>query len=781
MALLRGKDWQPSAALLHEQLMLARKKRLALDFFPLGVDNAHIDVYLDPALVRSIESLVLLSLTKQVQYFQILQHPPTVDSDARLHFQETYSTLSIRVAQRARAASCREIYQLFVLAVVKKIYLVVEEQLAKYCQSLDHQGEGLSIQTSVAPNESASLFRQHQKQLHFLTSQEVLEQLHSVELQLRKQRKGILALSWPVLPEMLFNPLLHLIDLDHEETFFQLYPLLFIKPDRFRRFESSVLAVLSPYLPDCPQALGDEEVKLDLAALELRRDGGQLPGYAQVEAYLRLVMKAEEYQNNQRSWYDNPENLMWLFEPHSASRRSIPWGEKEWLGFQDRLLSSLEEKLYYTGLMDQIAASAVLPDTYISLGKKATLHLLFEYLCGKKKKDYPMMPIKYRDQTDKNAYQTRLDEAFMRIRQASSQQRRQWILQALEGYARLRRDLKLAWEMYRNMDLIRLLNTPEELALSQANNLLQDFTLQQDKREGAVLGHVILKADLRGSTQLIDRMLENGLNPAAYFSENLFDPINTLLRRYGAEKVFLEGDAVILMILDKEDHSGLVVARACGLANDIIKLVATRNRDNRVLGLPKLELGIGLSYLSEPPNYLFDEGRKITISPAINYADRLSSCSSRKFEGFSFLSRDSRVEVIVPSEEGGAYCGKDLMYRYNVNGIELDQPAFHHLVGELTLHKVKLSSFAAKNGEKERYYIGRFPDLQGKTKWLMVRRGTVKRWDGSQLMLIEDENRAYFYELVTDVKLTRKVRNRLKDKIAQEARSSIHNSVDRQF
>ena len=46
--------------------------------------------------------------------------------------------------------------------------------------------------------------------------------------------------------------------------------------------------------------------------------------------------------------------------------------------------------------------------------------------------------------------------------------------------------------------------------------------------------------------------MEQGLNPASYFSLNFYDPVNKLLGKYGAQKVFLEGDAIILAILERE-------------------------------------------------------------------------------------------------------------------------------------------------------------------------------------------------------------------------------------
>jgi len=67
---------------------------------------------------------------------------------------------------------------------------------------------------------------------------------------------------------------------------------------------------------------------------------------------------------------------------------------------------------------------------------------------------------------------------------------------------------------------------------------------QQDK----VVSHVIIKADVRGSTRMTQDLLSRGLNPASHFSLNLHEPVKKLLDRYAAKKVFIEGDAIILAI-----------------------------------------------------------------------------------------------------------------------------------------------------------------------------------------------------------------------------------------
>jgi len=180
------------------------------------------------------------------------------------------------------------------------------------------------------------------------------------------------------------------------------------------------------------------------------------------------------------------------------------------------------------------------------------------------------------------------------------------------------------------MDSIYLITEEKIILLSRENRSLFEFLLPDEriKEEKPIANHVILKADIRGSMAINHTMRSKGLNAASYFSLNFFDPISSILSEYGAAKVFIEGDAIILSIFENEDTEQInySVARACGLAIKMLQIVQRYNEKNKENNLPALELGIGICYCQGPPAFLFDGDSRIMISPAINQADRLSSC-----------------------------------------------------------------------------------------------------------------------------------------------------------
>ena len=91
--------------------------------------------------------------------------------------------------------------------------------------------------------------------------------------------------------------------------------------------------------------------------------------------------------------------------------------------------------------------------------------------------------------------------------------------------------------------------------------------------------HAIVKADVRGSTRITRDLLARGLNPATLFSQYFYEPVKKILDRYGAAKVFIEGDAMVLAIFETESNCQhqRAVSKACVLARQILAIAAAYN------------------------------------------------------------------------------------------------------------------------------------------------------------------------------------------------------------
>src|SRR6202040_3558928 len=168
----------------------------------------------------------------------------------------------------------------------------------------------------------------------------------------------------------------------------------------------------------------------------------------------------------------------------------------------------------------------------------------------------------------------------------------------LRDFMLYHRDLRRLEVLNRALEKVNLIANEKLRDLSRLNGTLYEFVLTEETKnagEKAVVRHVILKADVRDSSRLTRSLLQREMNPASYFSLNFYDPVNKLLAKYGAQKVFVEGDAVILALLEREGESTLAVSRACVLAREIIEIVRGYNQLLERSGMPELELGVGIT------------------------------------------------------------------------------------------------------------------------------------------------------------------------------------------
>jgi hypothetical protein len=345
-----------------------------------------------------------------------------------------------------------------------------------------------------------------------------------------------------------------------------------------------------------------------------------------------------------------------------------------------------------------------------------------------------------------------LNRKVVQMERMASRRKKEYLVRFLRAFCRYHRDF-CCYNIYREAaERINLVTDKKILALSRANRTLYEFLLphEQESGEKPIMNHTIIKADLRGSTDITHQMNDRGLNPASYFSLNFFDPITEILSEYDAHKVFIEGDAIILSIFEREDtpSTWYGVARACGMAINMLMIIKRYNKKSLHYHLPLLELGIGICHRADAPTFLFDGDNRIMISPAINLADRLSGChkSVRRF----IHNKTSPFNLYVfqgASDQELQATTDDLFLRYNVNGIELNEVGFRKLAQEIDL-KQFYGDIPELRLEKIRLYTGKFPTRSGRYQRLVVREADVPAVDPANFSQHHVTKRKY-YEICT--------------------------------
>lgn len=322
----------------------------------------------------------------------------------------------------------------------------------------------------------------------------------------------------------------------------------------------------------------------------------------------------------------------------------------------------------------------------------------------------------------------------------------------LRDFMRYHRDLRRFEALISAMDAVNLIGNEKLRELSVINNTLYEFLLPEEQKpaEEKIIRHVVLKADVRDSTTLTRLLSERGLNPASYFSLNFYEPINKLLPKYAATKVFIEGDAIILALFEREGEAPLAVAKTCVLAREMIEIVRAYNEQSQKQGLPTLELGIGISYQDSAPMYLMDGANRIMISRALNESDRLSSCSkgARKY----LAGRPSAFNVYsfqtVEEEDTGGNLDEFLV-RYNIGGVNMNEAAFRKLRQEIALQAIQPKVPPLWPGEQVVLYSGVVAVAPGVFHKLVIREADIPHVDPRELKVKNWTGHKY-YEVCTN-------------------------------
>jgi hypothetical protein len=302
----------------------------------------------------------------------------------------------------------------------------------------------------------------------------------------------------------------------------------------------------------------------------------------------------------------------------------------------------------------------------------------------------------------------------------------------LRDFFRYHRDLRQLEALNSALDSVNLIGSEKLRELSSLNGTLYEFLLADEQKpaEERVLHHVIIKADIRDSTRLTRSLMERGLNPASYFSLNFFEPVYKLLPKYEAIKVFLEGDAMILALLEREGAPRFAVSRACALAREILDIVRGYNHLLQRSGLPALELGLGVCLQESAPLYLLDGDQRIMISDALNESDRLSSCSKRARKAVEPLESNFNVYAFqTVSDDDAGENVEDFVMNYNLNGIRMNESAFRKLSTEISLEQQVLEVPALWGTEQFKIYSGVVPLGNGVFRKIAIRESRVPQID----------------------------------------------------
>ena len=732
-----------------------------------GIDNYHIDILISQSFTNVVKSLVdnqikLLMAGKKLQSkssdLDVLRNTYAGIMEISLH--RTKKDLSPETLAILQFGLPKYIIQ-ETRGVLDRIGHQLEEQL-------DQQRQGGS-RISLTTQQKLVDFRKNYSTYLYRVCRLLFKQLQREENnELRALRNQYLDDVLPQSEILMFNPLLCSRDLDLPWMLMENYALWaegnagFLSMNEalekffFRKIKKlKGLPVRNQKKGISPQSEVHDELGGLFASQNLL---GAIPDHPGIY---------EEF-----CWLEEPGNIRLLFDP-GLHQGLYEKARSESGFFKARSLRSSARKFekIFTGVRKAMGGEDTVKRMYASYLVRASwtekhaelldLDDACRYVAGQDRKKI----ISELNQTEDGALTLvkNLDQLADYFDQKYKQEIDEKLLQMVTDWSRYRLHLKCFRFVHRIFSRINVITDPEKITLSREAGQLHELLTEKeykesDKGQDEIVRHTIIKADVRGSTTVTTELMRKNLNPASYFSQRFFEPINSLLTTYGASKVFIEGDAIILSIYEhgNDPQQWYSVSRACGIARGIIDIVNSRNAHARQMQLPLLEIGIGICFADFKPLFLYDEHKPIMISSAIGDADRMSSSSWKlrnqlKLNGFSVdvleLSRADRMR----GEKGQEHI------RYNVNGILLDTVAFQKLRSEIKLRKLNLRLA----GQPVALYVGSYPDIDGKLRELVVREGKVRVWENDHVV-DKSETGEVYHEIVTNSKINTQIVGMLK-------------------
>ena len=758
---------------------------LPMGSLAIGVDNIHHDVYLSPRFVQAARDY-LFELIRQhtaAAYMSGIELRNTKSIDGA-GFRKLLSELLQSAVTQAKFQKNIEIDVLFRLAILKFLSQELGSQFANIVQEgkewIRQRGEHFerSQQAHVIKAKLSELQSARRSVLRAVGQQLAQMVVDAEENVVNKTRRALFGEEFAPYYELLKNRLIFLDGGKDDSYFLEHFVLLgnYVRdPDRFEAMDAlfreflqqagvaiaqdpEFLAAQQEHQAMLNQVQGmrDEianlEVQRDLHCKKLERGDGFLGKFlgsgdpANLKASLNDIelrlkhqqLKLEEFAPQIEAAKQKLDFFLkdhngklgdFLNDPENARRLFDPGAEPESLRAQrEQLLSRLLERLEQQDVLYHVLASYEIRPVAAQYHPPLHLQQLRKALVSKdelKRVEQVLKQVPAKQLSAKP-----IEELGKKIRRYSRDEMQGLVLRFALDFLRLRRELRDAEHLTSCMERINLVSTEQARDLSRLNNRLYECVLQEEAKpqQDAVVSHVIIKADVRGSTKMTQDLLSRGLNPASHFSLNLHEPVKKLLDRYSAKKVFIEGDAIILAIFETESSRAYArpVAKACILARQILTVCNSYNDSAAKSELPALELGLGIAYQGSAPAYWTDGDSRIMISKALNLSDRLSGCTKLARRMLSEQRSSFSIFHFLQTMQGASAEELDeFLVRYNRNGIELNEEGFQKLSEEISLESVETKLEQPWGKDAVTLFYGEVPIGDG-VELLVLRKGAAR-------------------------------------------------------
>ncbi len=729
----------------------------------LGVDNVRYDVYISSEFRKVTERFIFELIIKYAEASEPFIINPEINwFKETSEFQRLCSEILTDGVNNAKSDSEIQIDFLAQTALVKMLTEEIQnqyEEAIQHCKNVIRKQEfSHQMEETLKLREEVASIIQRKNQIVRNVGAELFEYFIEVQNDVNKLRTSNFGDNAQLPEELFSNPILQMAT--HSDGFFMIENYVLMG----HRLEDPV----------------NYNTLINLLTAFLNRMDRQSEKHektAEDTHYKSLKSYTTSYDTLADGWIKHIDNIDKLFNyfhsqtvlkelrQNNAAPQKIQ-SVKETIKLQKKLLNQILKLISKEKMINGIVAAYQMRPMFERYCPPLSPQECLQYLVVPKARKNTLRKLKrFKKYFGKSFPLSPLKRTIRSIRATSRQDQKKYLLRFLKDFSYYHRDLRNNLLIRETSDSINITTDEKIINLSRSNHCLYEFILSYedvfDKKP--IINHAVLKADVRGSSAIIEQMKSKKLNPASNFSFNFFEPISKLLSLYGAVKIFIEGDAIILSIFEHQDAPGrwYSVSRACGLAINILMIVRKYNKRNRKKGLPRLELGVGVGFSNAPPTFFYDEEKQIMISPAITDADRLSRCDKTLRQHLSKERLPFNVYELQPvlnPETSILFNSKTL--RYNVKGVQLSHKGFKKLSKEIHLKRLECQ-IPEIGQEPLTFYTGKFPTAAGNFQRLIIREANIPEMSIKDLGIIgQTENK--YYEVCTNQKVYEHIKKTIK-------------------
>ena len=564
---------------------------LPMGTLAIGVDNIHHDVYLSPRFVQASRDY-LFELIRQHTASNFmsgveLRNAKTIDGTG---FRKLLSELLQSAVTQAKFYKNIEIDLLFRLAILKFITQELVNQFANIIlegkEWIRQRGEHFerSQQAHVLKAKLTELQSARRGVLRVVGQQVAQMVVDAEENVVCKTRRALFGEDFAPYYDLLKNRLIFLDGGKDDSYFLEHFVLLgnYVRdPDRFESMDAlfqeflQQAGVAIAHDPDFVEAQREHQGILDqvqamrteIANLEeqreqhrrkLDRGDGFLTKFlssadpANIKASLNDIelrlkhqqLKLEEFGPQVEAARQKLDFFLkghhgqlgsYLNEPKNAAKLFDPAAEPEALRAErTQLLTRFMERMEQQEVLYHVLAGYEIRSIAAQYHPPVHLQQLRKALVSKdelKRVEQVLKQVPAKQLSAKP-----IEELGRKIRRYSRDETQALVLKFATDFLRMRRELRDAEHLTTCMERVNLVSTEQARDLSRLNNRLYECVLQDEAKpqQDSVVSHVIIKADVRGSTRMTQDLLTRGLNPASHFSLNLHEPVKKLLDRFSA-------------------------------------------------------------------------------------------------------------------------------------------------------------------------------------------------------------------------------------------------------